>query len=161
MPDRKASTLSEPRARIAGRCHHDILPAAPDDLLIAHSHGRSDVTLVDEPCFDRPVTLVWRKRTWRCEELSCPVRVFTNHDPDARGAAGVAGDPGRVGGRSTRSAAYTPRSAVSPGRLGTRWNTVWTDSSNSTAASPAASATASITDYACCSSAADLLTHLR
>lgn len=33
--------------------------------VIAYSHGRSDVTLVDAPCFDRPVKLVRRKRTWR------------------------------------------------------------------------------------------------
>ncbi len=33
--------------------------------VVAHSHGRRDVTLVDAPCFDRPVRLVRRKRTWR------------------------------------------------------------------------------------------------
>lgn len=48
--------------------------------VIAHSHGRSDVTLVDAPCFDRPVRLVWRKRTWRCEETACATRVFTEQD---------------------------------------------------------------------------------
>ena len=48
--------------------------------VVAHSHGRSDVTLVDAPCFDRPVRLIWRKRTWRCEEPSCPTKVFTEQD---------------------------------------------------------------------------------
>lgn len=48
--------------------------------VIAHSHGRRDVVLVGAPCFDRPVQLVWRKRTWRCEESSCPRRVFTKQD---------------------------------------------------------------------------------
>ncbi len=48
--------------------------------VIAGSHGRSDVTLVDAPCFDRPVRLVWRKRTWRCGETACARRVFTEQD---------------------------------------------------------------------------------
>src|SRR5664280_330534 len=29
--------------------------------VVAHSHGRREVRLVDAPCFDRPVELVWRK----------------------------------------------------------------------------------------------------
>ncbi len=45
--------------------------------VVAHSHGRREVVLVDAPCFDRPVKLVWRKRTWRCGEPSCPVGAFT------------------------------------------------------------------------------------
>ena len=42
--------------------------------VVAHSHGRREVVLVDAPCFDRPVKLVWRKRTWRCGEPSCPAK---------------------------------------------------------------------------------------
>jgi transposase len=48
--------------------------------VVAHSHGRREVVLVDAPCFDRPVKLVWRKRTWRCGEPSCPVGAFTEQD---------------------------------------------------------------------------------
>jgi transposase len=48
--------------------------------VIAQSHGRRDVRLVDVPCFGRPVRLVWRKRTWRCEEPRCAVKVFTERD---------------------------------------------------------------------------------
>lgn len=48
--------------------------------VIASSHGRSRVRLVDVPCFGRPVELVWRKRTWRCAESSCPGGVFTEQD---------------------------------------------------------------------------------
>jgi transposase len=40
--------------------------------VIAHSHGRREVRLVDVPCFGRPVELIWRKRTWRCPEPACP-----------------------------------------------------------------------------------------
>jgi|GEM_PF-821944 len=50
--------------------------------VVAHSHARSDVSLVDAPCFDRPVRLIWRKRTWRCEEPACPTKAFTEQDSD-------------------------------------------------------------------------------
>jgi len=36
--------------------------------------------LVDVPCFGRPVELVWRKRTWRCQEPACPTGSFTEQD---------------------------------------------------------------------------------
>lgn len=96
LTDRKASTLSEPTARIAAHCHHDSPYCSRCDVLvgleglhvtcvvfdrdvglltvhvesppavmgcpmcgvIAYSHGSRDVTLVDAPCFDRPVQLV-------------------------------------------------------------------------------------------------------
>lgn len=33
---------------------------------VAHRHGVREVTLVDLPCFGRPVRLVWFKQRWRC-----------------------------------------------------------------------------------------------
>ena len=53
--------------------------------VIAHSHGRRDVRLIDVPCFGRPVRLVWRKRTWRCAEEKCPARSFTEQHEDLAG----------------------------------------------------------------------------
>ena len=53
--------------------------------VIAASHGRRDVHLVDAPCFGRPVRLVWRKRTWRCAELACSARSFTEQNTDLAG----------------------------------------------------------------------------
>jgi hypothetical protein len=38
------------------------------------------VRLVDAPCIGRPVELVWRKRSWRCDEPTCPVGVFTEQN---------------------------------------------------------------------------------
>lgn len=56
--------------------------------VIADGHGRSDVTLVDAPCFDRIVRIVWRKRTWCCGERSlCEGGVHTA-EPGSRGFAG-------------------------------------------------------------------------
>lgn len=34
--------------------------------VIAGSHGRRTVWLVDAPRFGRPVRILWRKRTWGC-----------------------------------------------------------------------------------------------
>jgi transposase len=48
--------------------------------VIATSHGRRNVSLVDAPAFGRPVRIVWRKRTWRCREPVCRGRSFTEQD---------------------------------------------------------------------------------
>ncbi len=50
------------------------LMGCPTCGVVVHSHGRRDVRLVGTPCFARPVELVWRKRTWRCAEPTCPAR---------------------------------------------------------------------------------------
>ncbi|MGH9102519.1 MAG: ISL3 family transposase [Acidimicrobiales bacterium] len=49
---------------------------------IVHSHGRHEVALVDTPCFGRPATLVWRKRSGRCAEAGCATNTFTEVDLD-------------------------------------------------------------------------------
>lgn len=53
--------------------------------VIAHSHGRRGVSLIDVPCFGRPVRLIWRKRTWRCGQETCPARSFTEQHEDLAG----------------------------------------------------------------------------
>lgn len=52
----------------------------PACAVVASSHGRRVVRLVDTPCFRGPTVLWWRKRTWKCVEPSCPVGVFTEQD---------------------------------------------------------------------------------
>ncbi len=103
-------------------------PAAPMGCprcgVIAHSHGRRDVRLVDAPCFDRPVRLVWRKRTWRCVESSCPVRVFT--EQDERVAAPRALLTTRACWWAINQIRREHASIRGLARqLGTTWNTVW------------------------------------
>jgi transposase len=93
--------------------------------VIAHSHGRRDVVLVDAACFDRPVRLVWRKRTWRCIEPSCPIRVFTEQAehvarPRALLTTRACWWAIRQMRREHASVAGIAR------QLGTTWNTVWT-----------------------------------
>lgn len=97
----------------------------PSCDVIAHSHGRSDVTLVDAPCFDRPVQLVWRKRTWRCAEASSPTKAFTEQDPD------VAAPRALLTTRACWWAINQIRREHASIRglarqFGTTWNTVWT-----------------------------------
>src|SRR5215211_9169421 len=57
--------------------------------VIASSHGRRLVWLVDAPSFGRPVRIVWRKRTWRCREPACPSRSFTEQDERISRAGGL------------------------------------------------------------------------
>lgn len=68
--------------------------------MIAHSHGR-DVVLVDAPCFDRPVKLVWRKRNWRCEATVCPTKVGLLHE--------------RVAGQDVTYSCSRPHARSAPG----------------------------------------------
>lgn len=58
------------------------LMGCPGCGVITGSRGRRDVVLVDAPCFGQPVQLVWRKRTWRCEEPRCSTRSFTEQHED-------------------------------------------------------------------------------
>lgn len=43
----------------------------------AIGNGRRVVKVRDLPAGDRPVVLVWRKRTWRCPAPECPVKSFS------------------------------------------------------------------------------------
>jgi transposase len=92
--------------------------------VIAESHGRRNVHLVDAPCFDRPVRVIWRKRTWRCEEPSCPTKVFTeqaDHVASPRALLTVRACWWAINQirREHASIAGLAR------QLGTTWNTVW------------------------------------
>jgi transposase len=92
--------------------------------VVAHSRGRREVVLVDAPCFDRPVRLVWRKRTWRCPESSCPVGTFTEQDEQ------VAAPRALLTTRACWWAINQLRREHASIRgiarqLGTTWNTVW------------------------------------
>jgi len=90
--------------------------------VVAYSHGRRDVWLVDVPCFERPVRLRCRKPSWRCVEPVCRVKVFTQQDHQVA--------PPRVLlttracwwaiGRSATSTPRSPGSPVNWARPGTR-----------------------------------------
>ena len=92
--------------------------------VVASSHGRRVVRLVDSPSFGRPVELRWRKRTWACLEPACQVGVFTEQDER------IAKPRGMLTARACRWAVHQLRrehgsvSGVAR-QLGTAWKTVW------------------------------------
>ena len=100
------------------------LMGCPACGVVAPSHGRREVQLIDAPCFGRPVTVVWLKRTWKCSEEACPVAVFTEQDEEVAPPRGLL---------TTRAAWWAARqlrrehaSILGLARqLGTTWKTVW------------------------------------
>jgi transposase len=92
--------------------------------VIAQSHGRSSVRLVDAPCFDRPVWIVWLKRTWKCQEPVCPGGVFTEQADDVAPARGLL--TMRARWWAVRQLRFEHASVLGLARqLGTTWRTVW------------------------------------
>jgi len=98
--------------------------ACPACGVIAESHGRREVTLMDTPCFGRPVRLMWRKRTWCCADPDCAVGSFTERDERVA-------DPRAL--LTTRACWWAVRQirrehvriAGLARQLGTTWNTLW------------------------------------
>ena len=92
--------------------------------VIAGSHGRRTVRLVDAPSFGRTVRIVWRKRTWECEEASCEVGVFTEqHDQVARPKALLST---RACWWAVKQLRFEHASVLGLARqLGTTWPTLW------------------------------------
>jgi len=98
--------------------------ACPVCGVIAGSHGRRDVSLIDSPCFGWPVRLVWRKRTWSCDDPDCDAGSFTESRPDVAGRRALLTTRacwwaiGQIR-REHASVAGLAR------QLGTTWNRVW------------------------------------
>src|SRR5687768_3076391 len=44
--------------------------------VVARSHGRLEIGLVDAPAMDRAVRICCRRRRWICPEPACPVTTF-------------------------------------------------------------------------------------
>src|SRR4051794_36186256 len=91
--------------------------------VVARSHGRRIVELIDTPCFGRPVRLRWRKRTWTCPDPARQVGDLHRAEPAGRPRPGAA-DHTRVTvghGQLCREHASVQGLAR---RLGTTWRTV-------------------------------------
>lgn len=92
--------------------------------VIATSHGRRTVRLVDAPCFGRPVRIVWRKRTWTCEETSCSGGVFTEQLDEVARRRGLLTT--RACWWAIKQLRFEHASVLGLARqLGTSWRTVW------------------------------------
>ncbi|MEI2785855.1 MAG: hypothetical protein V9E82_09175 [Candidatus Nanopelagicales bacterium] len=92
--------------------------------VVAHSHGRRTVRLIDTPCFGRPVQLLWRKRTWRCVQPGCAGGSFTEQREDLAGSRALL--TGRACWWAVRQLRAEHASVSGIAReLGTTWRTVW------------------------------------
>lgn len=49
----------------------------------AQAQDRTTIHVRDLACFGRPTRLVWRKRRWRCREVLCEVKTWTEVSPAA------------------------------------------------------------------------------
>ena len=91
--------------------------------VLAQAHDRLRVDVRDLPCFGRPARLVWLKRRWRCKEVSCPARTWTEQAPEAvppRGLLTV-----RAGMEATRLVGELAQPVASVAReFGVCWWTV-------------------------------------
>jgi transposase len=92
--------------------------------VIAESHGRRKVSLVDTPCFGRPVRLVWLKRTWCCDEADCEVKGFTETHPQVARARALL--TVRAAWWAVRQLRFEHASVSGLARqLGVTWTTLW------------------------------------
>src|SRR5215211_6638344 len=91
--------------------------------VVAEARGRRSRRLHDIPAFGAPVELSWRQRRYRCAELACPVRGFSEDHALA---------PSRA--KLTVRAAWWAISCIqrdnasvasAARRLGVDWHTVW------------------------------------
>lgn len=85
--------------------------------VVVGSHGRSNVRLIDSPCFGRPVQLVWRKRTWNRartaendQQPQRPVRALRpQHPPPRKAMARRPAAPRAPRGNRSRNGRFTMR----------------------------------------------------
>ena len=47
----------------------------------ALAHERKRVDIRDLPCFGRPARLIWLKRRWRCADVDCEAKTWTEESP--------------------------------------------------------------------------------
>lgn len=92
--------------------------------VIAASHGRRTVWLVDAPCFGRPVRVVWRKRTWRCREPACPAGTFTEQDERSCRPRGLLTSRAAWWAIGQLRGEHASVHGLAR-QLGTTWRTVW------------------------------------
>jgi transposase len=100
------------------------LTGCPSCGVIASSHGRRSVVLIDAPAFGRPVRIVWRKRTWRCVEPACPGRSFTEQDERIARPKALLTSRACWWAIGQLRAEHASVSGLAR-QLGTTWSTVW------------------------------------
>ena len=88
----------------------------------AEAHDRLRVDIRDLPCFGRPARLVWLKRRWRCRQVDCDTRTWTETVAAVPGRAVITV---RAGSEATRQVGELARPVAEVAReLGVCWWTV-------------------------------------
>jgi transposase len=100
------------------------LMGCPACGVVAVSHGRRDVLLIDAPSFGRPVRLVWRKRTWCCLEPLCPAGTFTEQHHDVAAPRALLTVRACWWAITQLRREHASISGLAR-QLGTSWRTVW------------------------------------
>jgi transposase len=100
------------------------LMGCPSCGVVAVSHGRRDVVLIDAPSFGRPVRVVWRKRTWGCLEPLCPAGTFTEQDEDVAAPRALLTVRACWWAVTQLRREHASISGLAR-QLGTSWRTVW------------------------------------
>ena len=93
--------------------------------VVASSHGRRTVRLVDVPCFGSPTVVWWRKRAWSCPETSCPVGVFTEQDEQVAQPRALLTSRTCLWAVEQVGREHASISGLAR-KLSTTWRTVWT-----------------------------------
>jgi zinc-finger of transposase IS204/IS1001/IS1096/IS1165 len=65
----------------------------------AEAQDRMPVAIRDLPCFGRPARLVWRKRRWRCTDVDCGAKTWTETIEQVSPRAVMTGRAGAEAGR--------------------------------------------------------------
>jgi transposase len=88
----------------------------------AEAQDRVRVDIRDLPCFGRPARLVWTKRRWRCADVDCAAKTWTEDSDHVPPRAVITA---RAGLESTRQVGELGRSVAEVAReLGVCWWTV-------------------------------------
>jgi transposase len=90
--------------------------------VLAECQDRVRVDIRDLACFGRPARLVWSKRRWRCRELACPAKTWTERSVHVPPRAVLTCRAGIEAGRQVGELAR-PVSGVAD-ELGVCWWTV-------------------------------------
>ena len=96
----------------------------PSCGVVAESHGRRVHTMIDAPCFGRPVLLRWRKRTGTCHEPDCARCTFTEQDGHVAAPRALLSTRAcwwAIGQMRRENASVQGLAR----QLGTTWRTVW------------------------------------
>lgn len=88
----------------------------------AVAHERMPTAVRDLACFGRPTRLVWNKRRWRCPEIACDAKTWTEHSDHIDAQVVLTR---RAGAEACRQVGENARSVSNvAGELGVCWSTV-------------------------------------